>query len=342
MRDLVESSHDPTIRRHIAEVAEVWPATVLRYDLPAELPPWFRREKAVDSTRRYELRDVVIAPRTGLVTLPDGRILLESVGSLRRLTGWGAMLHDAVGPVERLDVRGHAVLPVFTGYYHWLFETLPASLAAAELPDARFVVPSPPPAVVMGALSRILGAEAGARTVVTGHRRVRVPAAAITTIPSASGFVRPEALELLRERFDPPSGGGRALYISRRLARNRALAGEDDLEAALRPHGVEIVHLERLDLDEQIALLAAAELVIAPHGAGLANLVWRSGPCRVVEIFAAGHHNDCYARLSGQLGFSYARVVAEAEPGAAGRVPVDAVLTAADLADVNRSRSELA
>ncbi len=60
-----------------------------------------------------------------------------------------------------------------------------------------------------------------------------------------------------------------------------------------------------LSFVKQIELFSQARTIVAPHGAGLSNMVWASGGLQVLEIFPSGYFNDCYARLSVQLGFGY-------------------------------------
>ena len=79
----------------------------------------------------------------------------------------------------------------------------------------------------------------------------------------------------------------RRLYITRRLATIRRIFNEDELIAGLRSHGFEPIALEKLSLAEQFHCFATAEAVVAPHGAGLTNLLHAPPGCRVVELFPA-------------------------------------------------------
>ena len=45
---------------------------------------------------------------------------------------------------------------------------------------------------------------------------------------------------------------------------------------------------------EQIDRFAAAEVIVAPHGAALANLVFARPGVRVLELFAPDYVNPCY------------------------------------------------
>lgn len=79
----------------------------------------------------------------------------------------------------------------------------------------------------------------------------------------------------------------RRLYVARRLATKRRILNEDDLVAGLRSRGFEPIVLETLSLADQYRCFATAEAVVAPHGAGLTNLLHAPSGCRVVELFPA-------------------------------------------------------
>src|ERR1035437_3029876 len=96
------------------------------------------------------------------------------------------------------------------------------------------------------------------------------------------------AIEWLRSRFlrNPPAKTGRCkrLFVSRRNAAKRRLVNEQEIEALLQADGFETVVLEGMPVVEQARLFAGAEIIVAPHGAGLANVVF-SRNAKVIEIF---------------------------------------------------------
>jgi capsular polysaccharide biosynthesis protein len=83
---------------------------------------------------------------------------------------------------------------------------------------------------------------------------------------------------------------------------------------ALEARGFATVRLEERSWAEQIALFQAARVVVAPHGASLANLVFCAPGTRVVELFARDYVNPCYWRVAALSGLDYRPVVA-AGPG---------------------------
>lgn len=75
-------------------------------------------------------------------------------------------------------------------------------------------------------------------------------------------------------------------YISRSLTKLRQVTNEDALSAFLTERGFKVIHLEHLSAPEQIALFSNAKTIVAPHGAGLTNLIYANAP-NVVELIPA-------------------------------------------------------
>jgi capsular polysaccharide biosynthesis protein len=111
----------------------------------------------------------------------------------------------------------------------------------------------------------------------------------------------------------PMRQGPTRVYISRGLRRHsRKVTNEADVVDLLARWEVEAIRLEEMTIAEQIALFRCAELVIAPHGAGLANLVFCGAGTKVIEIFDPGYVNVCFWKLASQVeGVEYHYVLGE-------------------------------
>lgn len=64
------------------------------------------------------------------------------------------------------------------------------------------------------------------------------------------------------------------------------------------------VTTEDLSLIEQIVLFHNAEIIVAPHGAGLVNLLFARPGTKVIELFQA-HEDDTYWYLSQVIGLDH-------------------------------------
>jgi capsular polysaccharide biosynthesis protein len=95
------------------------------------------------------------------------------------------------------------------------------------------------------------------------------------------------------------------LYISRGKAAHRKVINEAEIEAYLHSLGFESVLLEALTVAEQASTLHSARVVVAPHGAGLTNLVFCRPDTIVIEMFSPSYINCCYWALSNWVDAQY-------------------------------------
>lgn len=303
------------LQRHIRGIEDLVDACLVEYDFPTDQPPWFRRKACVSGRKLFRLEDVVVSPGTGLVW-SDEFILEESAGTLRRFLDWGDMAHEPLIPEETLATSDPvAVLSGSMTFYHWLLEGLPNFLQLhAREPDIKVVVPYPAPRYVLDAFDVLWGPCAARARLIPVAGPVRVKRLVLAQVHNMLGFTHPADLALLRAAIEPKSledepGMPARLYVSRRRAPSRRLAGEAILETALRQKGFTVLYAEDLRFVEQVRWFHRAEIVVGLHGAGLSNLVWARPPCRVLEIFPAGYCNDCFGCLAVGLGLTYDHVL---------------------------------
>lgn len=98
--------------------------------------------------------------------------------------------------------------------------------------------------------------------------------------PQAGEWLRREATgrtQDLQGRF--PS----RIYISRADAQYRKVKNREEVLDVLEPLGYEPYELATLPVREQVALFASVDSVVAPHGAGLANMFFASD-CTLTEL----------------------------------------------------------
>jgi capsular polysaccharide biosynthesis protein len=110
------------------------------------------------------------------------------------------------------------------------------------------------------------------------------PAMSEKNPPWVTGWLRDPLLPLVEVR--PMT---RRLYVTRGpSANNRTVVNEEQVLALLRSHGFEAVDPGQLSVVEQIEAFAAASVIVAPHGAALANIAFCSAGATVVELFPRG------------------------------------------------------
>lgn len=103
----------------------------------------------------------------------------------------------------------------------------------------------------------------------------------------------------------PPAGPERRLYLSREGAGIRRVTNEPAVVAMLERYGFESVETGSIPFARQAELFQAADVIVAPCGAALANLMFCRPGTRVLEFFPGDYADDCFLRMSRALGFEY-------------------------------------
>ncbi|NEP81005.1 MAG: tetratricopeptide repeat protein [Okeania sp. SIO3B3] len=135
-------------------------------------------------------------------------------------------------------------------------------------------------------------------------------------VPSCSAkqreiWVNKWSCEFLRSLFLKPqnitevSERPKRIYISRKLASWRRVLNEEEVVNLLEKFGFVSLTLESMTIAEQVSYMAAAKVVISPHGAGLTNLVFCSPGTKVIEIFSPKYVNSLYWRISNFCSLSH-------------------------------------
>ncbi len=107
----------------------------------------------------------------------------------------------------------------------------------------------------------------------------------------------------------------RKLYLSRAKAKTRHVANEADLLAALARFGFERIFLEDYPFLEQVRIMQESSVVVAPHGASNASLVFCNPGTVFVELFSPRYVNVCYWSLCSEVGVRYGYVLGEGRAG---------------------------
>ncbi len=219
-------------------------------------------------------------------------------------------------------------------YFHWLMESYPRLVCLLErLENPVVLVNSETPSFVRDSIEvafKYLGRRA---ELVASDLSVNAEEAAFVFLDDWSGFVPPRIVDLLRDIVSRTMGQiekTNPIYISRRRARLRPIANEEEVELELKREGFEIKYMEDLDLVSQWKVMASANLIVSPHGAALSNLIASSPGTKVLEIFQSGINNDCYARLSKALHLDYSFLRAGLSGSGESVVDVQAVLNAVE------------
>lgn len=225
-----------------------------------------------------QMRDVVWAPRSGLLIGADGGAVQSSVlaaGERALSMPRGSEVHVARATV-------FAGFGARRNYGHFLFDGVAGLGAMADLGLLdRYPAMAGP---LHGwqrqilSLARLPVAEVKVRRVLIGE---------VVFVTAMNHYLH-RCDGLLRALVDRMGGQGQAghevVYLSRRGRTGRVLVGESALEAALQAHGVRVLRPEAMPVADQIAAMRGARVVVGASGAALANVIFAPRGAAVLEI----------------------------------------------------------
>lgn len=301
-------------------ISTVRPAEVVRRTPPADSP-------TPHPTFAANLAEAI--PRVAIAELPNGRVLGPE-GAV--ITGDGAIVqelsfyfgttrprehplfwHPFPGPPRHVPGRlGVLASRGDRNYYHFLIDVMPR-LAIAEqggeiAPPDRWYVPAKPG--FQRELLGLAGLTEDQWIDSTANPHVQADVLVVPGLPSNIVRNPPWVVGFLRRRLMPQPIArvpGRGVYITRGDApNNRRVVNEASVVAALRDLGFSTADPATMTVREQIECFASASVIVAPHGAALANLVFTSPGAAVVELFPAGYAKPDYWKLAnGVPGLAY-------------------------------------
>jgi capsular polysaccharide biosynthesis protein len=240
-----------------------------------------------------------------LVLTHDRRALRESAADETQL-----LTHHAMDAGLNRAQRASGRLLVLTGpwswnWYHWLLEVIPpaALLPISEDAEAKILTPAKLTRAQEETLA-LVGVPQERRHPYAG-RHVVADELVFPSLIAPTGNPPRWALRWLRHRLAPePKRHDRRLYISRADASMRRVANEAELVALLAERGFETVLPSELGLMEQLRAFAEAEVVLGPHGSGLANLC-ASSTATVIELQRESDFRPCYFAQANAQGLEY-------------------------------------
>ena len=215
--------------------------------------------------------------------------------------------------------------PCQYNYYHWMLEVLPKielfRVSSAVPVESTFYAETHQP--FQRESLRIAGVPSNSLLNSRETQVIWADRLFVATIPAPSGVAHPWAVDWLRRTILPGVTSKEAatplkcLVVTRRDAKNRRLINEEEMLQMLAPLQPVVAKLEELTFLEQVSLFSRAELIIAPHGAGLTNLAFARRESHVVEMFPASCPNPCYQKLAEVVGIRYTALVCEDSPDTA-------------------------
>lgn len=294
--------------------------------------------KICSSCLRHHL--TVPVPPSSIVEVANGRLYTDTISNVSVISGDNKLIGEASFQFGQQNPENNQLFRqrYFTkprkysgtafqiliggsgddNYFHWLFDALPRIhfLQKSGWFDRVdwFVVPSYKHGYQQDTL-RLLGI--GKDKIIEGHEETHIQADVMIAssyarhgehIPAwVCDFLRKSFSDLVTSDMEAASH----IYISRSDSGSRVVVNEAELFAILDEYGFQKVTLSNLSFLEQVKVFASAKFIVAPHGAGLANLVFCEKGTTVVELFADGYVLPLYYDLATKVGVNYNYLVCQ-------------------------------
>lgn len=224
------------------------------------------------------------------------------------------------GPYQQLERVAPIVQLWGYGYYHFIIEQLPKILRIARLNSGIPILTfykTFHPAIKMEFIPEILETFKIKNPIVSYHPMITyLISEAVQTTEIMCGIPSPHDLAILRDavtEISPRIKKNIGIFIKRTGRPLRSLLHHDkilDELIKLRPD-VEWHVFDKMSFIDTIKLFSKAVIVVAPHGAGLANIVWASEGIEVIEIGSQIEPNICYWHISELLGNCHKIIISE-------------------------------
>ncbi len=199
-------------------------------------------------------------------------------------------------------------VPFYVNYYHFIVDVLlrvPYYKKLESVLGVDFVY------VATGKLSKFHKEYLSLLDIKAIERKRFIANKLVVVTSQRSGFAySPYALNdlkknLVNENYKGDYSKYKKIYISRRDASNRRVINENEIVLLLENKGFFVCELSRYSVRDQINIFASAKIIVAPHGAGLTNIIYYTD-YTLVELlpkneFRWGH----FAALCGGMGGNY-------------------------------------
>lgn len=335
------------VERHGGEWVQRSEEPTVDYPLPAHAPEELRE------FFRAQISAVELWPEfigrlpggrvfgSGAVLSPDGKSVARDVSvdfgkpfSKHWLLGY----HRIRPPVGIPGDSAVAATALGHGYAHWLLEELPRLLTPG-VAECDTVLAHATTGYSRHALDLL-----HLRGKVREPKRYEHLCCEQLTVPSLigqPGFPTPRVGQVLQDFVGEIASksihSGERLYISREKARRRRVTNEAEVWALLQRMGFEKLHTEDLTWFAQIEVFRRAKIIIAPHGAGLANIVFCRPGTIVIELFNRSYVNGGYWRLAAVQKLEYRAIVPSGEEPLGARLDANSLDMAVDVKELTKT-----
>lgn len=266
-------------------------------DLPGETNPLY-------------LKNVYLNISTGIILDRWGTIIAESSIGPGRIRRSGLL---GVKKPSKMKVLGSGSTiyckSAKSGYYHWLVECLPRLIELSKTEkDCTIYLPQ-----LNGIYKQALQIIMPENIKVVHTNDEWIFFEEFTLIPfyakPGKGFISKSFRTYLFEKLHLKGvdSSVNKIFFSRRNAQKRKIINEDQFfKKYLEPKNFKRINLEDFQFTEQLRIINDSCVVIAPHGAGLSNLIGANKDCKVIEIISTDQRPmRFFSSLCQSIGLDY-------------------------------------
>jgi capsular polysaccharide biosynthesis protein len=219
-------------------------------------------------------------------------------------------------------LSGRSLILASTGgdsYFHWMTDILPrvrlAKQAGYEMElFEHFIINKVEASYQRETLDYLKIPSKKIREIAAKPNGYFCEQAVLPSLPSFPGVVPPETIQYVRSII-PETTLNKAgkLYIGRGKSKRRRIPEEGRIIDWLKTQGFEIIDCGEMSVKDQAAAFAHAELIVAPHGGALTNLIFCRPGTKVVELLSSNYPNPCYRNLCGVAKLPYIGIIGNSQ-----------------------------
>jgi hypothetical protein len=203
--------------------------------------------------------------------------------------------------------------PDISGYFHWIFDSLPRLKLIAEVADKIdfLIIPCSLGKSQIDTLA-FLGFPEEKLLRIKDRDNIYCEKLFVPCLPVEQRRMSKWVCDFLRDSFLPQQimKPSRLIYISRKDALYRKIINENEVEDYLQKIGFEIIQMSGLSFLDQAKICAESRIVVGPHGAGLSNTVFCQ-KAKILEIFSPSYVHPIAWVIANQVGNEYHYLIGE-------------------------------
>jgi Glycosyltransferase 61 len=302
------------------------------HPLPKTVQQTVRRQFLMDEA--YSCPSTFVARIPGGRVLGDGLVITPDNEILDDISiDFGKPLEAKLANVGRewtwrplTEIEGTVAVLSTTGamlYFHWLFQLLPRfeliRRSGIDLNSIDYFLVNSNKSRFQRESLETLGIDSRRIIESSAVPYLRASTLVVPSVPLWGGCYASWMREFLRSTFlvdaDVEIGtANRRLYISRGSAGYRRVLNETDVIRLLDEFGFEEAKFEEMSIRQQAATIASCEVIVAPHGGGLSNLIFCRPATKVIEIFSPQLVAGYFWKISALLGLDYYYLLGKGSP----------------------------